>query len=150
MTFKISFITATIGAALVFAAPAAWADSWGADESDAAGGHVTPGLVDREVAVSPVRPDNRAGVLGVGAVTMLEQATARSLGATAVRPDDRAGMHGPGAIIAAPLPGPTTSSAESSFQWNDAALGAGAMLGLLVLLGAVGLTIRHRGRVILS
>ena len=147
MTFRFSFITATIGAALVFAAPAAWADSWGAD---AAAGHVTPGLVDREVAVSPVRPDNRAGVLGVGAVTILEQAPARSLGATPVRPDDRAGMHGPSAIIAAPLPSPTTSSVESSFQWDDAALGAGAMLGLLLLLGAVGLTIRHRGRLILS
>jgi hypothetical protein len=48
MTPKISFITAVVSAALVFAVPA-FGDSWGADRNQATV-HVSPDLVDRAVA----------------------------------------------------------------------------------------------------
>ena len=53
MTPKISFITAVVGAALVFAVPA-FGDSWGADQ-DQATVHVSPDLVDRVDASETAR-----------------------------------------------------------------------------------------------
>lgn len=49
MTPKISLITATVGAALVFAVPAAWGDSWYADRQEPAA-VVSPDVIDRAVA----------------------------------------------------------------------------------------------------
>jgi hypothetical protein len=135
MTPKTALVTAIACAALVFAVPAAWGDNWGADRKDQ--------------AVSQVRPDDRAGPLGAGAVTLPGRVAARRVNNTPGRPDDRGGMRGPGTIPAS-LPSTAAASVQSTFQWDDAALGAGAVLGLLLFGGAVGLTIRHRGRVILS
>lgn len=135
MTLKSSFVAAIACAALGLAVPAAWGDNWGADRKDQ--------------AVSQVRPDDRAGPLGAGAMTLPERVAARTVDSAPGRPDDRGGMRGPGAIPAS-LQSTAAASVESTFQWDDAALGAGAVLGLLLFGGAVGLTIRHRGRVILS
>jgi hypothetical protein len=117
------------------------------------------------------RPDDRAGALGVGATAgpdaleraldiglgaratepmpdAFERALNIELAAAAVRPDDRGTVRGPGID-----PGPATTSSSLvsrvGFQWDDAAVGGAAVLGVLMLGAAVLLTIRHRGRVIL-
>jgi hypothetical protein len=132
---KTAFVTAIACAALVFAVPAAWGDNWGADTKDQ--------------AVSRVRPDDRAGPLGVGAATLPQRVAARRVDSAPSRPDDRAGTRGPGAISTS-LQSPAAASVESTFHWDDAALGAGAVLALLLIGSAVGLMTRRRGRVALS
>jgi hypothetical protein len=136
MTLKTAFVAAIACVALVFAVPAAWGDRWGADRKDQ--------------AVSQARPDDRAGPLGVGAVTLLERVAARRVDTAPSRPDDRAGTRGAGAISASSHSA-AAASVGSTFHWDDAALGAaGAVLGLLLIGSAVGLMTRRRGRVILS
>jgi len=56
MTPKISLITATVGAAFLFAVPAAWGDSWFNDQQ--ASVRVSPDLVDRAVAAKQNRLAN--------------------------------------------------------------------------------------------
>ena len=118
------------------------------------------------------RPDDRGGMIGVGAAEVVpappdafERAVLRSAAANpvpdvferavlresrvaAVRPDDRAGARGPGSVPTA-LPTVETTS-DDGFRWDDAFLGAAVMSGI-VLLGAAAttLTIRHRGGVAL-
>ena len=135
MTLKTSLVFVVACAAVLLAVPAAWGDNWGADT--------------RDQAVSHARPDDRAGPLGIGAVTVPRRVVAPRLDAPTGRPDDRGGVRGPGASTAS-LPSTAAASVQSTFQWDDAALGAGAVLGLLLFGGAVGLTIRRFGRVILS
>ena len=53
MTRTISLITATVGAALLFAVPA-YADNWGADQRGEQV-HVSPDLVDRAIAAEQAR-----------------------------------------------------------------------------------------------
>ena len=67
----------------------------------------------------------------------------------ALRPDDRGTVRGPavGAPQATAAPSLTTAD---GFQWDDAAVGASVALAILLLGAALALTIRHRGRVILS
>ena len=95
-------------------------------------------------------PNDKAGTIGIGAVATsaqapdaFERAAIRAAGDTPMRPDDRAAMRGPGIV-------PTGSvllaaTADDGFQWGDASLGAGFVLGLVLVAGLVGLTIRHRG-----
>ena len=56
MTRTISLITATVGAALLFAVPA-WGDNWGADKAQPAGEQVrvSPDLADRAIAAEQIR-----------------------------------------------------------------------------------------------
>jgi hypothetical protein len=68
--------------------------------------------------------------------------------AVATRPDDRGDARGPGALSAARLGVPALSG--DPFQWDDAVAGAVAMLGAILLMAAIALTIRRRGRVALS
>ena len=115
------------------------------------------------------RPDDRAGMIGVGAAQVVEappdaferavlrhvstappdafeRAFARQA-TVAARPDDRAGARGPGAV--APTLAPSTDVVEPGFGWNDAFLGAAGILGVLLLGAAATLAVRHRGRVVL-
>lgn len=116
------------------------------------------------------RPDDRAGLLGVGgaqAVTVapdaferaagrlaatgalpdaFERAVAREAGVV-LRPDDRAGARGPGLVPVTLAVTPATSDAGG--RWEDVLVGAAGMLAAVLLAGAAALTIRHRGRVIL-
>ena len=116
------------------------------------------------------RPDDRGGMLGVGATQVVvappdafERAVLRAteavppdaferaalrLSSSPVRPDDRAGARGPGAGATTFALG--TTSGESGFAWSDAALGAASMLGILLLGTVVTLTVRRRRSVILS
>lgn len=116
-------------------------------------------------------PDDRAGMLGVGAVTAaqgtvapdwFERAAARALVDDVVLPNDRAGLLGVGAVsnstqAAAPdwfergalrattaVPRGDAPAVDDGFQWGNAAFGAGAVSGLLLLAAAGALTIRHR------
>ncbi|HUG65373.1 MAG TPA: hypothetical protein VMK83_09165 [Gaiellaceae bacterium] len=50
MTRTISIITATVGAALLFAVPA-WGDNWGADQRSDSLGYVNPDSADRAAAL---------------------------------------------------------------------------------------------------
>ena len=60
----------------------------------------------------------------------------------AVRPDDRADVRG--AVLASDLtPSPSLASGER-FQWNDAAIGAGVMLGFALALITLAGIRQHR------
>jgi hypothetical protein len=118
-----------------------------------------PDAFERAVARSSqiaTHPNDRTGMLGVGAVDRalvsppdaVERAVAIRLAAAPTRPDDRAGARGPGVNA----PSPDTAPLESgpvAFAWQDATIGAGAMLVALMLVAVVGLTIR-RARVVPS
>ena len=115
------------------------------------------------------RPDDRAGMIGVGAAQAVEappdaferaalrqastappdafeRAVARRA-TVATRPDDRAGARGPGTV--SPTLSPSADPAEPNIGWNEALLGAAGILVVLLLGAAATLTIRHRGRVVL-
>jgi hypothetical protein len=64
--------------------------------------------------------------------------------ASAVRPDDRSGVRGRGAIAFAAAIPPTVASTDDGFAWGDAALSGGATLAVGVLLGAGAVSIRRR------
>ena len=116
------------------------------------------------------RPDDRAGMIGVGAAQVVEappdaferavlrhastappdafeRAVVRQA-TVAVRPDDRAVARGPGAVSADAVP-ERRRPAEPNLGWSDAFLGAAGILGVLLLGAAATLAIRHRGRVVL-
>jgi hypothetical protein len=87
-------------------------------------------------AAQAERPDDRGGMLGVGAVTA-------SAGAT--RPDDRAEARGPGVYFSVP-PLPTGAVSTGEFDWRDASAGAGGMLFIILCGAGIAVSIRHRGR----
>ena len=47
-------------------------------------------------------------------------------------------------VVVEPAPAPVVSSVDDGFDWASAAIGAGAAGGLVLLLGAGGITYRHR------
>ena len=112
MTPKTSLVSAIACAALVLAVPAAWGDNWGADTKDQ--------------AVSQVRPDDRAGPLGIGAVT--------------ARPDNHAGIR-----RVAPVREAVVHAQSTGFDWGDAAIGGAFVLTLALLaMGATLISLRRR------
>jgi hypothetical protein len=96
-------------------------------------------------------PNDRRGMLGVGGVFAGSGPDASELAVlrddAPVRPDDRSGIRGPG-IAPSEAPAVTLVSA-GGFQWEDAAFGAGAAFGLVLVAGLAFAAIRHRGRVVL-
>ena len=52
--------------------------------------------------------------------------------------------NGSGPVFIEPAPAPVVSSVDDGFDWASAAIGAGAAGGLVLLLGAGGITYRHR------
>jgi hypothetical protein len=84
-------------------------------------------------AKSSVRPDNRAGALGIGA------AVSHS---AAVRPDDRTGTRGIGTISVS-----QSTGSSSATDWNTVLMAGGALLGvLLIVAAAVAVSRRQHGR----
>jgi hypothetical protein len=119
------------------------------------------------------RPDNRAGIHGIGSqvtdvsdvftravargastpvglTDVFERAVLRHNASGPARPDDRAGLRGVGTPLAAAEPVATTVS--GGFRWADAAIGAAVALALVLMLAglAVARTSHHRGQAILD
>jgi hypothetical protein len=114
--------------------------------NDRAGMLGVGGVAASEAADQAVIPNDRGGMLGVGGIE------SPGLQSTPVRPDDRGGLRGPGTVsteVATQMPTVTIASGDG-FQWGDAAFGAAAALGFVLLGMLAALTIRHRSRVILS
>jgi hypothetical protein len=104
------------------------------------------------------RPDDRAGIHGVG--------LARTQQSTATRPDDRPGIRAVSQVgtqpelaatrpddrpvarvLVAPSPVVGTVATSTAFQWADAATGAGVTLAAVAFAGAlIGFALRRRGR----
>lgn len=148
MTRTISIITATVGAALVFAVPA-WGDNWGADQRSESVGYVNPDSADRAAALGQQRSTNMldarenaltakgdAQVASVPAPDWFERAAA-----TAIRDnreivvDDRFGLH-PQSV-----PSPVTATG-SGREIDFPQVGIGLGIGLLLALGLF-LAMRH-------
>jgi hypothetical protein len=130
---------------------------------------VVIGVLAPSGGFAATRPDDRAGLIGVGAAQaaqavpdVFDRAVARNSTAAGLdavdravlrstvdnrRPDDRAEARGPGVFTTV---SPTAAATQNDgFAWSDALLGASAMLGVLLLGAAGALVIRHRGRVAL-
>lgn len=142
MTRTISLITATVGAALLFAVPA-WGDSWGADQKSQSVGYLNPDSGDRAAALGQQRStsmlDARENALtakrdsqvaSVPAPDWFERAAAAAIrdnrGVVVV--DDRFDLH--------PQSVPTTVTATSSgreIDWPQVGVGFG--IGLVLALG---------------
>ena len=96
------------------------------------------------------RPNDRAGMLGVGATGAQTPIAAPDVFERAVirhqaplRPDDRGGLHGSGLALAGSLPVASGVTGDG-FDWGDATFGAASALGLVLLGVAAVLTIRRR------
>ena len=94
-------------------------------------------------AAQAERPDDRTGMLGVGAVSTDAAETAHS---AVVRPDDRGAARGPGTISSPPLL-TATGRTVGEVEWRDASLGAAAMLAAVLLAGGIAHALRDRRRV---
>ncbi len=66
MTRTISLITATVGAALLFAVPA-WGDNWGADQNGQSVGYLNPDAADRAASAKQQHVDDNARRARAGA-----------------------------------------------------------------------------------
>jgi hypothetical protein len=90
----------------------------------------------RSIGTAPLarRPDDRGGMLGVGATAASHP--------TFTRPDDLPGLRGPGG-----LPSVAAAHPQSAFDWSDAGIGAVTAFALaLALFGGVQTFIRERRR----
>jgi hypothetical protein len=134
-------LVGSISVALVAAAIGAGAAL--ADRPDDRAGMLGVGATSSSVGEQPGHPNDRAGLLGVGGLSSVEVQAV-----IPVRPDDRGGIRGPGSE-AAETPSVTTFS-DDGFQWGDAAFGAGAALSLGLLAAGAMAALRHRRRVALS
>jgi hypothetical protein len=113
-----------------------------ADRPDDRAGMLGVGAASSAVGERPLHPNDRTGMLGVGGVSSVETPVAP------VRPDDRAGIRGPGLVPADSAA--VTAISDDGFRWGDAAFGAGAAFGLVLLAAGATATIRYRRRVVLS
>jgi hypothetical protein len=122
MTPKISFITAVVGAALVFAVPA-FGDSWGADRNQSTV-HVSPDLVDR---VDAARQQELSSMLDARERSLAVKSDATIVSTDPVR-DDRFRLD-PTSI---PTPAAAISSARD-VEWLQIGIGFGG--GILLAFG---------------
>ena len=123
MTPKIPFITAVVGAALVFAVPA-FGDSWGADRNQATV-HVSPDLVDRAVAA---RQQDLSSTLDAREQSFAAKSDATTSVAPVPVRDDRFRLD-PASI---PTPAATIGSARE-IEWLQIGMGFGG--GVLLAVG---------------
>ena len=104
--------------------------------------------LDNGLGTKAVRPDDRAEVRGPALASStvpdaIERYLDNGLGTKAVRPDDRAEVRGPALAAAELTPSPSLVSGEG-FHWNDAAIGAGATLALVLALITLAGIRQHR------
>ncbi len=116
-----------------------------------------PGLLGVGAAavahVAPARPDDRAGSFGVGAIATssaqaVEPILVSRIADVPVRPDDVAAARGPGALSSL-FQAAALTNAGSSFRWRDAAVGGAGTLGAVLLACALAISVRQRRRVVL-
>ena len=122
MTPRISFITAVVGAALVFAVPA-FGDPWGADRRDATV-HVSPDLVDRAAAA---RQQELSSMLDARERSFAAISGAASIVASDPVRDDRFQLD------PASIPTPAGTSSAQDIEWRQIGIGFGG--GVLLALG---------------
>jgi hypothetical protein len=116
----------------VFAAATLVGPAWSIRPDDRAG-LLGVGAISSDTSDGPVRPDDRGTARGPGPLSA-ESRAAAAVSSAAIRPDDRAGVRlpGPGSVVAqAPLAG----SPDYGFRWMEAGIGA-AFLALVGLVGA--------------
>jgi hypothetical protein len=114
-------------------------------------------LLVPSLALGAIRPDNRSGPLGAAPVTLvgnsddvfMRAVTRHQTSVGQFRPDDRSGPLGAEPITIAShtvaVSAPATTASSGSFQWGDAAVGAGSVLAFCMLvLIAVTLQRQHR------
>ena len=78
------------------------------------------------------RPDDRGGIRGANVASV---PTASAPTTVAARPDDRGGVRGIGStIVAAPQ---VSLGGGPGFDWGAAGIGAGGMLGLVLIVGSL-------------
>ena len=157
MTRTISLITATVGAALLFAVPA-WGDNWGADQNGQSVGYLNPDAADRAASAKQQHVttmlDAREQALGVSVQNRVQPVDReRALGtkneitlssdfyadgfAQALRPseprpepvrDDRF------RLVPSTTPSSVTvTSSGTEFEWGQIGIGFG--IGLALALG---------------
>ena len=146
MKLQVQRLAAT--SVLVFAAAASLASG-----ASAANAVVTsPDAIDRylnnALRTEAVRPDDRAEVRGPALASStvpdaIERYLDNGLPKEAVRPDDRAEVRGAALAAAELTPSPSFVSGED-FHWNDAAIGAGATLALVLALITLAGIRQHR------
>ena len=124
MTPKLSFITAVVGAALVFAVPA-FGDPWGADRNDATV-HVSPDLVDR---VAAARQKELSSMLDARERSFAAKRDATTPVAPDPVRDDRFRLD----PTSVPRPATTVSSA-GDIEWLQIAIGFGCGIVLAMSL----------------
>ena len=120
---------------LALATAMVFAGTGQATRPDDRSGMLGVGAVIAQAPTASVRPDDRAGLRGPGGLAH-EAATVG-----AIRPDDRAGMRGPGPALVVPATSPATGD-SGSFPWAGAALGTGFVL----LLGLFAVVLVLNGR----
>ena len=162
MTRTISLITATVGAALLFAVPA-WGDNWGADQQVQQVGYLNPDAADRAAAVQSQRQtsmlDARERAQGVSVVNSVAPVDReRALGtknehalssdfyadgfAQAIQPRSRPEPVRDNRFRIDPTssPNPVTIGSGREIEWPQVGIGLG--IGLLLALGLF-LGMRH-------
>ena len=135
MTPKISFFTAAVGAALVFAVPA-FGDAWGADGNQETV-RVSPDLVDRAAAV---RQQELSSMLDARERSLAAKNEATTIVVPAIR-DDRFRL-APATIPTAAV----TVDSGREIDWLQIAIGfgAGAVLTIALFLAMRATRVRPR------
>jgi hypothetical protein len=92
------------------------------------------------------RPDDRSGVRGIESQSLTPDLSevqrhvkADAYVSQSTRPDDRAGFRGPGTVRTPEV----VAVKGDGFDWKDAGIGAGAMFGIVLVLGS-GLALSRR------
>ena len=125
---KAAGLAAAFLAAAIVVAPA------GATRPDDRAGMLGVGAIAAEPAAQTIRPDDRATARGPGSISV------ESRTESVIRPDDRAGARGPGSVVV-----PTSSvstSDDDGLPWAGIGMGAALFVGL----GLVGAALLFTGR----
>jgi hypothetical protein len=142
MTRTISFITATVGAALLFAVPA-YGDNWAADARSDSVGYLSPDSADRAAALEQRQLARMLDAREASQTAKFEAQLAAANAASSdsgVVVDDRFDLHSqtaPATVAA------TTSGRELDLRQVGLGVGLGLLLALGLSLG-VRLTRVHR------
>ena len=111
------------------------------------GAAMTAGIAQAE------RPDDRGGMLGIGAVSAATEAApgtipylSHGIGVGESQFSRQSSPGHTGGTLLTRVAAPTGVVSTDDFQWGDASAGAGAMLALILLAAGITVSIRHRGR----